>query len=216
MSCCSFEETVDQQFSAKKVKQELDRYRRHGAGPTARMLLEGLSAAGLTRGTLLDVGGGVGGLTFALLDRGVDSAVIVEASDAYAAAAAAETARRARATSVTVTRGDFLDVADQVAPAAIVALDRVVCCYPGYAGLLSESLGHAERAFAYSYPRDRWYVRACVAVENALRRTGFRSFVHPEARMRVLIQNAGFELVDHRHSLMWSADVFVRRPRPIE
>lgn len=211
MACCSFEETVDQQFSSKKVRQELDRYRRHGVGPTARMLLETLSTAGVARGTLLDIGGGVGGLAFALLARGVDSAVIVEASSAYAAAASEEAARRGCSSSVTVTRGDFLDVASQVPPAAVVTLDRVVCCYPSYAELLAESLRHAERAFAYSYPRERWYVRAAVAVENALRRTGFRAFVHPEARMRALVEDAGFELVGHRHSVMWSADVFVRR-----
>jgi len=92
----------------------------------------------------------------------------------------------------------------------------VVCCYPDYAKLLAEALRHAERVFAYSYPRDRWYVRASVAVENALRRTGFRSFVHPEARMRALVEDAGFVLAGHRHSLMWSADVFVRPHRPAQ
>jgi hypothetical protein len=35
--------------------------------------------------------------------------------------------------------------------------------------------------------------------------------VHPEARMRALVEGAGFELVGHRHSIMGSVDVFVRR-----
>ena len=214
MACCSFDATVDQQFSAKKAGKELDRYQRKGAGLTARMLLDGLANVDLGKGTLLDIGGGVGALTFALFERGVQRAVIVEASSAYLEAAATEVARRGQTDAVHLLRGDFLEVAGHVQPAAIVTLDRVICCYPMYAELLTEALRHAERAFAFSYPRQRWYVRIGVTVENALRRTGFRSFVHPERRMRALIEDAGFELVEHRHSIMWSADVFVRRPRP--
>ena len=41
----SFDATVDQQFSATKVSKELERYRRKGAGRTARMLLDGLKKA---------------------------------------------------------------------------------------------------------------------------------------------------------------------------
>jgi hypothetical protein len=39
-------------------------------------------------------------------------------------------------------------------------------------------------------------------------------FVHPETRMRMLIEHAGFALVRRRRSPMWSADVFVRRDGP--
>jgi predicted RNA methylase len=219
MACCSFDTTVDEQFGARKAGQELDRYRRRGAGPTARMLLDGLATVGPAQGTLLDVGGGVGALTFALLERGVQSAVIVEASHAYVEAAAAEVARCGHSGTVQLMRGDFLDVADRVHSATVVALDRVVCCYPMYAELLAEALRHADRLFAYSYPRDRWYIRAAVRLENLLRRRNsrFRTFVHPEAAMRRLIESAGFQLVSHAHSRMWSADVFARSslPRPL-
>jgi hypothetical protein len=56
-------------------------------------------------------------------------------------------------------------------------------------------------------------VRAGMRLENALRRrkSGFRTFVHPETRMRELITRAGFDLVSQRQTLEWSADVFVRR-----
>jgi tRNA1(Val) A37 N6-methylase TrmN6 len=216
--CCSFENTVEQQFSRKKVESELQRYRRKGGGPTTRLLLDGLAKAGLTEGALLDVGAGVGALTFELLGRGMSRAVIVEASSAYAAAAADEAARRGRSADIELIRGDFLDVAENVPVATVVTLDRVVCCYPFYERLLTQALRHAHRGFAFSYPRDRWYVKAAVRLENAMRRhrTGFRAFVHPESRMRQLIEDAGFTLASHGQSLMWSADVFVRRPHSIE
>lgn len=215
MACCgSFEDTVEQQFTRKKVEAELHRYRRKGEGTTTRLLLDGMAKAGLTEGELLDVGAGVGALTFGLLDRGVRRAVIVEASSFYAAAAADEAARRGRSADIELIRGDFLDVAKNVPLATVVTLDRVICCYPFYERLLTQALRHAERGFAFSYPRDRWYVKAGVRFENAMRRrTGFRAFVHPESRMRQLIQDTGFTLASHGQSFMWSADVFVRHPR---
>jgi 16S rRNA G966 N2-methylase RsmD len=96
--CCTFTNTVDQQFTSKKAGQELERYRRKGAGPTTRLLIAGIAQTGFGDGTLLDVGAGVGALTFELLDRGFRRAVIVEASAAYTAAASNEAIRRGRAT----------------------------------------------------------------------------------------------------------------------
>ena len=43
--CCTFTNTVDQQFTNKKAGQELERYRRKGAGPTTRLLLAGIEQA---------------------------------------------------------------------------------------------------------------------------------------------------------------------------
>ena len=121
--------------------------------------------------------------------------------------------RRGRTKEVELTRGDFVEVGATVPMADVVTLDRVVCCYPVYEPLLGEALRHTARAFALSYPRDRWYVRAVVSVDNALRRrkNEFRTFVHPEARIREVIGRAGFKLVFRKHTLVWSADVFVRR-----
>jgi SAM-dependent methyltransferase len=214
MTCCAiFDETVDEQFTLKKAQQELERYRQKGAGPTARLLLEGLDHAGALDGTLVDIGAGVGALTFELLDRGITRAVIVEASAAYAKAASDESERRGRTKEVELTRGDFVEVGATVPTADVVTLDRVVCCYPVYEPLLGEAIRHTGRALALSYPRDRWYVRAVMSLDNALRRrkNKFRTFVHPESQIRQMITRAGFELIFRKRTLVWSADVFVRR-----
>jgi SAM-dependent methyltransferase len=214
-SCCGFGDTVEQQFTRDRAAKELHRYRRKGMGTTTRLLRDGLARAGLTDGVLLDIGAGIGALTFELLEGGFSRATVVEASSAYLAAASDEAARRDRAAAIELVRGDFLDVAGEIPTANVVTLDRVICCYPFYERLLTEALRHADHGFAFSYPRDRWYVRAGVRLENALRRrrTAFRTFVHPEARMRQLIECADFALVSHAQTFTWSVDVFVRRPR---
>jgi tRNA1(Val) A37 N6-methylase TrmN6 len=212
-TCCAFGNTADQHFTAAKVAKELLRYRRKGAGPTTRRLRDGLATAGLSRGTLLDIGGGFGALTFELLELGMSHAVVVEASAAYLAAASEEAARRGRSASTQFVHGDFVVVATQLHSSTVVALDRVVCCYPFYRPLLEQALRRAERGFALSYPRDRWYVRLGVWLENALRRrrgNSFRTFVHRPSEMTRMIERAGFELASQRRTLSWSADVFVK------
>jgi predicted RNA methylase len=82
--CCSpFECAANQQFNQKKVAQELRRYRQKGPGPTTRLLVDGIVQSASISGTVLDIGSGVGALTFTLLERGASSAVAVDASAAY-------------------------------------------------------------------------------------------------------------------------------------
>jgi predicted RNA methylase len=123
--CCDFTDTVDRQFTNKKAGQELHRYRRKGAGPTTRLLIDGISRAGVADGSLLDIGAGVGALTFELLERGFDRTVVVEASAGYRAAASSEAVRRGRSPQVEFVSGDFLEAARTVPAASVVALDRV-------------------------------------------------------------------------------------------
>jgi hypothetical protein len=106
-----------------------------------------------------------------------------------------------------------LVLAGQLAPSTVVTLDRVVCCYPFYGPLLEQAVQRAEHGVALSCPRDRWYVRLGVWLENALRRrrgNPFRTFVHPSLEMTRMIERAGFMLASRRRTLSWSSDVFVK------
>lgn len=214
-SCCTFADTADQQFTREKVAKELERYRRRGLGRTGRLLRDGLAAARLTNGTLLDVGAGVGGLTLALLDQGMARGIQIEASAAYIAAASEEAARRGRSAIVQFVHGDYVTVGPQVPGATVVTLDRVVCCYPLVEPLLEQAVRHAERSVAFSYPRDRWFVRVGLWFENLVRRmkgNPFRTFLHSPNQMKQVLERSGFELVSGGQTPIWAAAVFVKRP----
>ena len=213
MSCCcsSIGAAAERQFSEKRATKDLAKYRAKGPGPTARLLLAGIANAGAPHGRLLDIGSGVGALTFELLERGLTEAIGVDLSSAYVSAASEEAARRGRTGSVRFVHGDFVGIAGQFPAADIVTLDRVICCYPEYERLLDESVRHADRHFALSYPRDVWYVRTWVGVENLarhLRRNPFRTFVHSASAMDDVIRRAGLELASRSCTWTWCADVY--------
>ena len=214
-SCCDFTIAAQRHFTDATAAKHLRRYRRGCLHPTTRLLRDGVLDAGLNSGVLLDIGSGVGGLTFELLARGFSSAVVVEASSAFLAAGEDEAARLGRTASIRFVLGDFLKVSSELPQAAVVTLDRVVCCYPLYAQLLEQAVRHAACGFAYSYPTDRWYVRALVRLENAkrARKQGFRMFVHPAGQMDEIIEGAGFALVQRQRTVRWTADIYRRERR---
>jgi SAM-dependent methyltransferase len=215
MACCctTIGGATERQFGEKRATEDLAQYRAKGVGATARLILAGLAKAGPLHGQLLDVGSGVGALTFELLDRGLTSAVGVDLSSAYVAAAVGEAARRGRSAAQFI-RGDFVDLAARLPAGNVVTLDRVICCYPDAEQLLDESLRRTDRYLALSYPRDVWYVRAWVGTQNLGRRIArnpFRTFVHSATAMETRIRRAGFELRSRNRTRTWCADVYERR-----
>jgi 2-polyprenyl-3-methyl-5-hydroxy-6-metoxy-1,4-benzoquinol methylase len=216
--CCSgFPSTAERQFSEKIAGRDLRRYRRKGPDLSTRLLLGGLRAAGQAEGTLLDIGAGIGTLSFELLAAGVLSATTVDASAPYLDASRTEAKRRSLQERMRWHHGDFVVVADEVAAADVVTLDRVVCCYASVEPLLEAAARHARRCLAFSYPRDRWYVRAIVRTFNAVRRLereAFRAFVRAPQTMESLVRSQGFTRLSRQTSLVWCADVYVRSGAP--
>jgi len=106
MTCCngsSFGD-ADRHFDAKKAAGKIASFREKGPDPTTRLIERSLAQTGMLGGRLLDIGSGVGALTFTLLERGMSSAVAVDASAAYMAAAVEEAGRRERAGAIRFVR----------------------------------------------------------------------------------------------------------------
>jgi len=211
-SCCDFRAGARETFDAKLAEGDLKRYRRKGPNTTTRYLRDGVLAAGGGQ-SMIDIGGGIGALTYELLARGFERSTIVDASPAYQSVARRATAERGLEPRVEFHEGDFVDHAPALPAADAVVLDRVVCCYPAYRPLLEAAAAHGRRLVAFAFPHDRWYVRIVTAGENlfqAVMRRTFRAFVHPEHAMSAVLVAQGFRRVSRRRTFVWCVDVYAR------
>ncbi|HET7039611.1 MAG TPA: methyltransferase domain-containing protein [Gemmatimonadales bacterium] len=210
---CQHCRAADAVFGVKVATRDRRRYRRRGPDRTTGEIIAVVKGLGLRDASLLDVGAGVGVIHHELLDDGVAAAVHVEAATAYLEAARAETEARGHAGRVRFVQGDFVDVAGGVDPADLVTLDRVVCCYPDCATLLAAAAGKSRVALALSYPRQRWYVRLVIALQNLvrrLRRDPFRTFVHSPVVVGQVLDAAGLRRVAGRDFLVWRVELYRR------
>ncbi|HET9150176.1 MAG TPA: class I SAM-dependent methyltransferase [Gemmatimonadales bacterium] len=210
--CCAHQRAAARQFDRPKAERELAAYHRRGPGLTTRRLLAGLRAVQAT-GTLLDIGAGMGALTFELLADGIAHADCVEVAGGSLAVAQEEAGRRHLTRHIAWHEGDFVAIGRHLPPADIVALDKVVCCYPAFGPLLAGAAAHCRRWLALSFPRDRWVVRGSIMLENVQRRfrgSAFRGFVHPVDAMDALLCDAGFRPAHQSRSFMWHTNIYIR------
>ncbi len=213
MPCSGHCRAANSQFSPVIARRDLDRYRRKGPDKTTQLIIDGLRVAGLPNGTLLDIGGGIGVLHHELLDSSLTAAVHVEASAAYLETGKSESERCGVGDRVEFVHGDFVDLASTLGEADVVTLDRVVCCYPKYMPLVERAAGKARRLFALSLPKDVWYVRMVMGLENLIRRlrgNAFRTFVHSADAIDRFVKGLGFASVATSNTLTWSVTVYER------
>jgi len=215
MDCCTpgGDPTYDRQFGARHAADKLHAYRRNGPAATTRQLIDALAAGGVAGLTVLDIGGGVGAVHHELLRIGAERAVDVDASRAYIAAAMEEAERQGHGDRVRYLGGDFVKLAGQVEPADLVALDRVICCYPDVRMLVDRSSALARRRYGLVYPRDTWLARIGIAVENIGHRLSgspFRAYVHRTADVEAILAARGFVALVKRANLVWQMAVYER------
>lgn len=208
--CCRI---TDDQFDSETAQADLKDYRAHGPARHTQLILEAVRSLHLQNASLLDLGGGVGALHHELLADGFAHATHVDASSSYLAAAREESERRGNAGRVEFIHADFTDVAETLPRADIVTLDRVVCCYPDFRGLLKAASAHSAKALALSYPREWAHIRLFVWFANLFERWGgreFRVFVHPVNEMDLLLQSEGLTRTSLRKLFVWEVALYVR------
>jgi len=207
---------VGNEFGADSAERDLRTYRRSGPDRTTRWLLDGLRGGpdGRVDGfTVLDIGAGVGAVHLELLKAGSRAAVDVDGSPAYVAAAREEAERQGVADRVSYEGGDFVELAPSIHAADLVALDRVVCCYPDMRALVALSAARARRRYGLVYPRDSWWIRAGSRIANGvltLLRRRLRFWVHRTADVEGVIAGAGLRPSYRRNGLFWQVVVFER------
>jgi 2-polyprenyl-3-methyl-5-hydroxy-6-metoxy-1,4-benzoquinol methylase len=140
-------------FNQRFARRRANRYRKRGLDKTAQTMVEFLRAVGLQGASVLEVGGGVGEIEVELLQAGATRAQNLELSPAYQQPARALAAQAGVQGRIDWRIHDLAEDPGAVAPADLVVLHRVVCCYPDYARLLGAAADHAQRALVFSYPR---------------------------------------------------------------
>jgi 2-polyprenyl-3-methyl-5-hydroxy-6-metoxy-1,4-benzoquinol methylase len=213
MSCCSIPCADTSRFFSRLTRLYRWRFCLFGFEESQHQLIEGIRRARLEGTTLLEIGCGAGHLQRALLQAGAHHGVGVDLSARLLEEARHEAQNAGLAARTDYRQGDFVDLADEIAPADIVILDKVVCCYPDAERLLAAALDRTQRVLALTYPRDRAATRVGVALMTALLRLAgcrFRPYVHDPASIQQWIRRGGF----HRHSSVntfaWSTEIHLR------
>lgn len=207
-SCC-----YDEAFDGAFVASELRAYRRKGPGRSSRAIADALGRPSVDGLTVLDIGAGVGGVHHLLLERGADRATDVDASGPYLGAAREEAARRGLTDRVTFRHGDFVALAPEIEAADLVALDRVVCCYPDVESLVGRAAERTRRRLALTLPPDIWIARVVIRLLNVWEwatRSNLRIHAHPHATVIEAAARAGLVPRESRQVGSWRLLVFER------
>lgn len=212
-ACSSLGDATARHFDAQRAREELDSYRSAGPATTTQGLLNELSGVAPPPKTVLDIGSGIGAFTFGMLKQGVQRAICIDLSPAAHTVGAEEAERQGVQDRIEWLAGDFVALALSVPSADLVALDRVVCCYPAYEPLLEHAAAHSRRLLAVSFPLNRWWVRLGLWAENTwrwLRGDGFRAFVHPPEAMSELLRRNGFRRTHAAATWKWQIELYAR------
>lgn len=215
MNCCSNPQCrgIEQVFDDSVAVQELKEYKKKGLRKTTRLLVQAVKSLGVKEASLLDIGGGIGVIQLELLQAGVARVTNVDASPAYSKTAQGEATRRGWGKKVDYHVGNFVDIAPTLAPAEIVTLDRVICCYNDMPALVRASVDRAQRVYGVVFPKDVWWIKAGIGIANWIQkilRHPFRIFAHPTEEVEALVQARGFKRVFTNRGLFWQVIVYAK------
>ncbi|MCJ7754866.1 MAG: hypothetical protein MUP13_09910 [Thermoanaerobaculales bacterium] len=106
-----------------------------------------------------------------------------------------------------------MDLADQIEPADITILDKVVHCYHDPRTLIRRSTAHTRTLYAVSFLRSRWILRVSMRILGPFARLflPFRvRFSRPEA-IRTWIREEGFDRIFHAEGETFYSEIYRRR-----
>lgn len=213
-NCC---EITDNTFGEDSARSDFKSYGKRGPAKQTKLILNAIRSLKLKNTDLLDIGGGIGVIHHELLEDVAAKATHVDASSAYLKVAREEAKRRGHEQRVNFIHADFTDVEKDIPEADVVTLDRVVCCYPNFRGLLQAAAKHSRRAIAITYPREIWYLKIALKVMNFFQSLGkdpFRVFLHPISEMDSLLRGEGFERVTLQRLFVWEMACYQRKGQP--
>ncbi len=210
--CCrpsDFDDVFDEPSARRKARA----YERRGVQGDSRRIVDLVRDRIRPGYTLLEVGGGVGEVQLELLKDGAASAVNVELASTYEAVARHLAETRGLAGRVERRVADFVAEAPTVAPADVVVMNRVVCCYPHAGALVGAAAERARRLLVVTMPVERWWIRLGLRVANvycAVRGSTFRGYLHPLSAVSAAAERHGLRRATLDRRLLWQLIAFER------
>jgi Methyltransferase domain len=212
MPCCQ-NQIYNDTFDGKLAQEEIADYRSKGPKKNSLPLINLLKKLNLNEVSLLDIGSGVGAVIFELFDNGISQAVYSDYSASYHAAFQEEVKNRSLEKQTQSFVGDFLETHQNIKKVDLVSLDKVICCYENYEDLVNLSVQKAAKWYAYSIPRDVWWVRLAYFITGKIRilkGISFKSYVHPANEIEKIIVKNDFKKIHNVQNLEWQTVIFER------
>ena len=211
MSCCCPHSKSGGRIFSFFARSYRRRFIRNGFEPSQVQLMAGLDQADLKNATLLEVGSGVGYMHQVLLEQGAKSAVGIDLAPDMLKEAQQWANEKGLADRVEYIQGDFIELLDQVKPAEVTILDKVVCCYPHAELLINSSTAKTNRVYALTYPRSRWFIKVAIEIMAFFLKLGgsdFRAFVHNPEDIERWIIDVGFKKTYQKQTFIWLSQIY--------
>lgn len=210
-SCCSI--AYQGTFDDKRAKKELKEYEESGVKGNSQALHQLLKSLNLKEKSMLEIGGGIGSLIFESFKSGLRRAQYVDISEAYFHTFKAATKTRKLEDKVEMHLGDFVALEEKVDKVDLVVLDKVICCYEDYQGLVQNSTAKAGQWYAITIPKDSWWMKIVFSffiLIKKLKKDLFRPYIHKHQLIFEQIHKAGFQMKEERKNFMWKSFLFER------
>ena len=209
--CPGCNQNYDGIFNHKMAKNLLKKYKRRGVRKSSRQLVNKLKEYHWKGASLLDIGGGIGVLFFELVPKGMERVLNIDISQAFNTVFQQEAKDRGVEKRIAFKVGDFLNFKDELGTYDLVTLDKVICCYPDYKGLVEHSVQKAARFYAYVIPRDTWWVKVVHAIGQGLMdlfQQKFRTYIHPSQAIEHIVLGHGFKKIYEVPHREWMTVVY--------
>ena len=178
-------------------------------------LVRGVTNAGLVGRTVLEVGCGPGDLTRQLVKLGAANALGIDLAEKTLDEARRRSTEENLSAKLTYRVGNGAE--DTLEARDIVVLDKVICCYPDWNGLVENTSSAANHVYGFVIPRSQglsaFVVRAFIAITRVglkLKKCGFRPYVHDYSKIDARLQQLGFTRRHLALGPIWMTAVYAR------
>lgn len=214
MNCCSSQCTkgIDKFFS-KEASRFLKRYKKKGLEKSQKNLMAGIEKAGFHKKSLLEIGCGVGYFHAQLLEKGALKATGIDISHEMIRFAQNYMKEAGYEEKTHYHTGDFVELYPELEAADITILDKVICCYPDAGELVEKSISKTRKAYAFTLPREKWWVKYPVKGVIALFklfRFSFHPYFHGHEEIQKSLAAKKFKKVYQGHDFFWETYVFAK------